>query len=300
TLTYGKPVLTEILCAPGVDRDSVLALAASLEQYSKHPLANAIVVAAHAANLALQPVRDVSERPGQGLEGDLAGARVKITGRGKVDELTALSIPPVASGLECVVLVNDAYAAAFRFHDAPRRESRPFIDHLKPRHAVQRVMLVSGDRESEVSYLAQEVGITEVHAGQTPEQKVQIVREEMLKGKTVFLGDGINDAPALVAATVGIAFGPNSDITSEAAGAVILTTSLEAVDKLFHVGDRMRRIALQSAIAGMALSVIGMIAAASGHLPAIHGAVAQEVIDLFAVLNAGRVAFPRGSISDIG
>ena len=161
------------------------------------------------------------------------------------------------------------------------------------------MLLVSGDRESEVSYLAREVGITEIHAGQSPEQKVSIVRKEMGGGKTTFLGDGINDAPALMVATVGIAFGPNSDITSEAAGAVILTTSLEKVDELFHISDRMRSIALQSAIGGMALSVIGMVAAASGHLPAIEGAVAQEIIDLLAVLNAGRVAFPRGDLADI-
>jgi heavy metal translocating P-type ATPase len=298
TLTYGNPVLTEIICAPGFNRDRVLRIAASLEQYSKHPLAAAILVAARAANLALEPVSEISEKPGQGLEGTVRGCKVKITGRGKVGG-AALSLPPVTAGLECLVLVNGVYAAAFRFHDAPRRESRPFIDHLKPKHAIERVMLVSGDRQSEVSYLAGEVGISEVYAGQSPEQKVSIVREEMRWGKTAFLGDGINDAPALMAATVGIAFGPNSDITSEAAGAVILTTSLEKVDELFHISDRMRSIALQSAIGGMALSVIGMVAAASGHLPALEGAVAQEIIDLLAVLNAGRVAFPRGDLADI-
>jgi len=298
TLTYGKPVLTEIVCAPGFARDDVLRIAASVEQYSKHPLAAAILVAAHASKLSFEPVTEVSEKPGEGLEGTVAGKKVKITGRGKLGEAT-VPLPPPAAGLECLVLVDGAYAAAFRFHDAPRRESRPFIDHLKPKHAIERVMLVSGDRESEVSYLAREVGISEVHAGQSPEQKVSIVREEMDRGKTAFLGDGINDAPALMAATVGIAFGPNSDITSEAAGAVILTTSLQKVDELFHISDRMRSIALQSAVGGMGLSIIGMIAAASGHLPAIEGAVAQEIIDLLAVLNAVRVAFPRGDLADI-
>lgn len=298
TLTYGKPVLTEIVCAPGFNRDRVLQLAASVEQYSKHPLAGAILAAARASNLALESVSEMSERPGEGLEGIVSGDRVKITGRGKISAATP-GLPALTAGLECLILVNGAYAAAFRFHDAPRRESRSFIDHLKPKHAIERVMLVSGDRESEVSYLAREVGIADVYAEQSPEQKVSIVREEMGRGKTAFLGDGINDAPALMAATVGIAFGPNSDITSEAAGAVILTTSLEKVDELFHISDRMRSIALQSAVGGMVLSVIGMVAAASGHLPAIEGAVAQEIIDLLAVLNAGRVAFPRGDLADI-
>jgi len=297
TLTYGKPALTEVIPAPGFTSEDVLQDAASLEQYSKHPLAAAIVVAAQGARLARAAVSHVSERPGEGLEGVVAGRVVRITGRNKVED-QKLDLPPIVSGLECLVFVNGRYAATFRFHDAPRMESRSFVDHLKPKHAVERVMLVSGDRESEVRYLADEVGITEVHASQSPEQKVAIVEEETGQGHTLFLGDGINDAPALMAATVGVAFGPNSDITSEAAGAVIMTTSLAKVDELFHISDRMRAIALQSALGGMALSVVGMIAAAAGLLPALQGAVAQEIIDLLAVLNAVRVALPTRTMSD--
>jgi heavy metal translocating P-type ATPase len=297
TLTYGKPALTEVIPAPGFTSEDVLQDAASLEQYSKHPLAGAILVAAQGARLALAAVSHVSERPGEGLEGVVAGRVVRITGRSKVAE-QGLALPSIVSGLECLVFVDGRYAATFRFHDAPRMESRSFVDHLKPKHAVEKVMLVSGDRESEVRYLADEVGITEVHASQAPEQKVAIVEEETGRGRTLFLGDGINDAPALMAATVGVAFGPNSDITSEAAGAVIMTTSLAKVDELFHISDRMRTIALQSALGGMALSVVGMIAAAAGLLPALHGAVAQEIIDLLAVLNAVRVALPTRTLSD--
>ena len=297
TLTYGKPALTEVIPAPGFTSEDVLQDAASLEQYSKHPLAAAIVVAAQGARLARAAVSHVSERPGEGLEGIVGGRVVRITGRNKVQD-QKLDLPPIVSGLECLVFVNGRYAATFRFHDAPRMESRSFVDHLKPKHAVEKVMLVSGDRESEVRYLADEVGITEVHASQAPEQKVAIVQEETGRGRTLFLGDGINDAPALMAATVGVAFGPNSDITSEAAGAVIMTTSLAKVDELFHISDRMRTIALQSALGGMALSVVGMIAAAAGFLPALQGAIAQEVIDLLAVLNAVRVALPTRTMSD--
>ena len=240
----------------------------------------------------------MQEKPGDGLLGMVAGKRVHITGRCKVDPKLLSSLPPVASGLECVVFVDEQYAGAFRFHDAPRQDTKPFVHHLNPNHQVNRVLLVSGDRESEVRYLAQEVGITEVYAGQTPEQKVAIVEAETKRARTLFIGDGINDAPALMTATVGVAFGANSDITSEAADAVILTASLGKVDELIHVSHRMRSIALQSAVGGMAASVVGMIAAALGYLPPLEGAILQEIIDLAAVANAVRVALPTRDLAD--
>jgi P-type E1-E2 ATPase len=180
----------------------------------------------------------------------------------------------------------------------PRTEGRTFIKHLRPRHAVNHVLLVSGDRDQEVRHLAKQVGITELYSAKSPEDKVAIVRKEAAQAPTLFLGDGINDAPAMQAATVGVAFGVQSDITSEAADAVILETSLGRVDELIHIARRMRHIALQSAIGGIALSILGMFAAAFGYLPPIGGAIAQEIIDLAAVLNAVRVALPTHSLTD--
>ncbi len=133
------------------------------------------------------------------------------------------------------MLVDNVYAATLRFHDEPRADSAGFIGHLSPRHRVNRILLVSGDRESEVRYLAAAVGIQDVYASQTPEQKLEIVIRETA-GATLFVGDGINDAPALIAATVGVAFGGASDITSEAADAVILDPSLGKVEELIHIG----------------------------------------------------------------
>jgi P-type E1-E2 ATPase len=159
-------------------------------------------------------------------------------------------------------------------------------------------MLVSGDRESEVRYLAEKVGISEVHASQSPEQKVALVRQEVARANTVFMGDGINDAPALAAATVGIAFGQSSDVTAEAAGAVIFDSSLERVDELLHIGRRMRAIALQSAVGGMLLSSAGMLVAAAGYLPPVAGAITQEVIDVLSVLNALRALLPPRVLTD--
>jgi heavy metal translocating P-type ATPase len=301
TLTYGKPALTEILFAPNLERRRVLQLAASVEQYSKHPLAHSVLEAARREKVDLAQASEISEKPGQGLSGLIGSAFVQITGRQdllKQDGPATSQLPPAAPGMECILLLDGAYAAAFRFHDAPRKESSAFIRHLAPRHQVNKVMLVSGDREAEVRYLAAEVGISEVLFGKSPEDKVEIVREETKKGPTLFLGDGINDAPAMQAATVGVAFGQNSDITAEAADAVVLETSLGKVDELIHIGRRMRVIGLQSAVGGMALSMIGMMMAGAGLLPPVAGAITQEIIDIAAVLNALRVTLPTKDLRD--
>jgi P-type E1-E2 ATPase len=207
-------------------------------------------------------------------------------------------LPAQTGGLECVVLIDNVYAATLQFRDEVRTDSSSFINHLQPNHAFDKVMLVSGDRESEVRYLAEQVGIEHVYFSQSPEQKLDLVRRETALAKTVFLGDGINDAPALTAATIGIAFGQNSDITGESADAVIMDSSLLKVDELLHIGARMRKIALQSAVGGMILSVIGMAMASLGYLSPVAGAIAQEVIDVLAVLNALRAAIPPKILSD--
>jgi heavy metal translocating P-type ATPase len=297
TLTYGRPALTEVLCAAGVNESEVLRAAASLERYSKHPLARAILDAASNANLPLEPVMKVSESQGEGLLGVVGGHQVWITGRKKVTDLD-VPLPEIADGLECIVFLDFKYAATFRFRDVPRAGGRSFVEHLRPRHRVNRVLLVSGDRESEVRYLADLMGIREIHSAKSPEEKVSIVRQETAAARTLFVGDGINDAPAMQAATVGVAFGMSSDITAEAADAVVLDASLEKVDELLHIGRRMRSIALLSAVGGMGLSVIGMVAAAFGYLPPIGGAIAQEIIDLAAVLNAVRTALPFRQMTD--
>jgi heavy metal translocating P-type ATPase len=302
TLTYGEPTLTEQLVASGFEQREVLRLVASLERYSKHPLARAILAKAEEETLQFSEVTEVSEYPGQGLRGIVSGHQVQITSRGKLAAQQiagADQLPPVGGGLECVVAIDNRYAAALRFRDAPRAESLSFVKHLAPQHQFQRVMIVSGDRESEVRYLAGQVGITEIHAQKSPEEKLAIVRKETAAAKTLYVGDGVNDAPAMMAATVGMAIGQNSDVTAEAAGVVVMDNSLEKVDEFMHISRRMRFIALQSAVGGMTLSLIGMAFAATGHLSPVSGAVTQEVIDVLAVLNALRAALPPRVIHDL-
>ena len=301
TLTYGEPEVTEVATLSGFDADEVLALAASVERYSRHPLAGAVVEAAAARATIPREASEIHETPGEGLAGTVGGRAVAIVSRDWIarrapGELAAL--PAGAGGMECVVRIDDRPAALLRFRDTPRREGASFIRHLKPKHRFARVLLVSGDRESEVRYLAEQVGIEEVHFSQTPEQKLALVRAETARARTLFLGDGINDAPALAAATVGIAFGQNSDVTSEAAGAVVLDSSLQRADEFLHISRRMRTIALESAVGGMALSVVGMGLAAGGLLAPVAGAIAQEAIDVVAVLNALRAALPPRDLTD--
>jgi len=302
TLTYGEPKLTEQLVAPGFEQNEVLTLVASLERYSKHPLARAILSAAKEEGIQLPEATEVREQPGQGLLGTVSNHQLQITSRTKLIAQEAAGtdqLPPTAGGLECVVVIDNRYAAALRFRDAPRAESRSFINHLGPRHQFKQLMIVSGDRESEVRYLAEQVGITEIEAQKSPEEKLAIVRKETAKAKTLYVGDGINDAPAMMAATVGMAIGQNSDVTAEAAGVVVMDNSIKKVDEFMHISRRMRSIALQSAVGGMLLSIVGMVFAATGHLSPVGGAISQEVIDVLAVLNALRAALPPKEISDL-
>jgi heavy metal translocating P-type ATPase len=297
TLTYGKPLLTRIICGTGFKESDVLVAAASLERYSKHPLATAILESAKQRGIALAPVTQVNESPGEGLKGTVNGRDVFVTGRNRVSGRN-LSLPPIGPGLECLVFLDGEFGALFGFEDSPRVDSRVFVTHLSPRHRVTKVILVSGDREAEVHSLAERIGIRSALGAKSPEEKVELVRAETALAKTVFVGDGINDAPAMQAATVGVAFGHENDITGEAADAVVLERSLEKVDELIHIGRRMRKIAIQSAVGGMALSTAGMVLAAFGLLSPIAGAVAQELIDLAAVLNALRVTLPFGTLRD--
>ncbi|HEY6967954.1 MAG TPA: heavy metal translocating P-type ATPase [Candidatus Angelobacter sp.] len=302
TLTYGRPALTDVFCASGVSQREVLAYASSLEQYSRHPLAQAILDAAKALQLQISVPSEVNEKPGEGLSGKVAGRQVQITGRNQAIAkglITNGELPPIESGLECLVLVDGRFAGLLRFHDEPRAESSSFVRHLKPRHQANQIVLLSGDRQSEVEHLAKIVGIERIYAGVAPEEKLRLVTEETARRKTLFVGDGINDAPAMLAATASVALGgQNSDVTSEAADAVVMDSSLRKIDELIHIARRTRSIALQTALGGMMLSGAGMLFAAFGYLPPLAGAITQEVIDLLAVLNALRVGIGKTQLSD--
>jgi heavy metal translocating P-type ATPase len=294
TLTCGQPELTKIILLGDFSRTKTLQMAASLERYSRHPLAAAILNAAQKEKIELLESENVAEKAGHGLIGKVLNHEISVTSRKEI-----IGLPPLEHGLECVILIDPKPAALFHFRDTPRTESHSFINHLAPNHNFKKIILLSGDRDSEVNYLASLLEIKNVYSGQTPEEKVAIVHHEAKQASTLFMGDGINDAPALMAATVGIAFGQNSAVTSQAAGAVIMESSLAKVDELIHISESMRKIALQSAIGGMFFSLIGMGFAAAGLISPVFGALLQEVIDVVAILNALRLTFARSVAADI-
>jgi heavy metal translocating P-type ATPase len=300
TLTYGRPVLSDVLCLAEFTEAQILFYASGLEQYSRHPLAPAIMNAAQTKQIGPPTPAEVTEKPGEGLSGKIDGHHIQIAGReSAVVKRTNPVLPPVEAGLECVLLIDGRLVALLRFRDEPRQDSSHFVRHLRPLHGAKEVVLLSGDRRLEVEHLAKVVGIEQIYSGKTPEEKLQLVQETSIRARTLFVGDGINDAPAMLAATASVALGgQSSDVVSEAADAVVLDSSLRRVDELMHIARRTRSIALQSAIGGMLLSVVGMGLAVAGLLPPLAGAICQEIIDLAAVLNALRITLPPGQMSD--
>ena len=298
TLTYGRPELQSVHCVGPWSEKQTLRFAASLEQYSKHPLSSAILAAARAEKIELPVTTDVFEIPGHGVSAHINGHLVTITGRDQLPARVQAGLPRIMPGLESVILVDGELAGLLRFRDEPRAESQPFLGHVRSHHGIKKVVLLSGDRAAAVDAFASMMGIPDTYGGKSPEEKLAIVKNLTASHPTLYIGDGINDAPAMMSATVGIAMGVNSDITSEAAGAVILQSSLASVDELIHISTRMRRIALTSAIGGMSLSAVGIAASAIGYLKPIEGAILQEGIDLLSILYSLRVVLPTKSVGD--
>ncbi|KAA9375515.1 heavy metal translocating P-type ATPase [Microbispora cellulosiformans] len=299
TLTTGRPRVLQVVAAPGRTPSEVLRLAASLDQMSAHVLAEAIVAEARARGLALPAPREVTEEPGRGVTGTVDGRRVTV---GKTtapldarpgwaraaDNRAALDGAAVAwltvDGTLCgAVLLLDPLR-----HDAPRTLRR-----LRSA-GIGRLLMLTGDRAEPAREVAAVVGLDEVRAEQSPADKVAAVRAEAARAVTVMVGDGINDAPALAAADVGVAMGARgSTASSEAADVVLVTDRVDRLADAMEIAVRTRRIAVQSAAGGMALSLAAMVAALLGLLPPAAGALLQEGIDVVVIVNALRAVLPR-------
>ena len=300
TLTIGGARLVAIETAPGDDADEVLRLAASLEQASQNVVAAAIVAAAHVRGLSLQVAEKAREVMGTGLEGVVGGQRVRVGshqfvfGEGRLEEwaVRALRRASWRSALSIYVSVDGRPVGALLLADQLRREAPRAVRALRTA-GVSRIIMVTGDRADAAETIGAALDLDGVLADRVPSEKIEAVAIEQRLNPTLMVGDGINDAPALAAADVGIAMGARgASASSEAADVVILVDHLDRVSDAVIIARRARTIALQSITVGMGLSGMAMAAAAFGWLPPVAGALTQEVIDVAVILNALRALNP--------
>ena len=300
TLTVGGARLVAIETAPGQHADEVLRLAASLEQASHHVVAAAIVSAARAKGLVLELPSKVRESMGSGLEGVVEGKKLCVGSHGlvhgsrKPEEWAVRALRRAAwrSALSVFVAIDGRTIGALLLGDELRRETPRAVAALRSA-GVARIVMVTGDRADAAETIGAALDLDAVLADRVPSDKVDAVVTEQRLHPTVMVGDGINDAPALAAADVGIAMGARgASASSEAADVVILVDRLDRVSDAVVIARRARAIAMQSIVAGMAMSGMAMAAAAAGWLTPVAGAFLQEAIDVAVILNALRALRP--------
>jgi heavy metal translocating P-type ATPase len=291
TLTDGRPQIVAIDSREGMAADDLLRLAAALDQASQHPVAQALVAAAQARGLGLPVPAEVTEVPGEGVMGLVAGRRVIVGGEAFVAARVGAGAPPpamAAGSVVATVAVDGRMAGRLVMADPLREGVAAILDALR-RGGIGRILLATGDRADVAERVTEGLGLDGVRAGLTPDRKVLLVLTERKHGPVMMVGDGVNDAPALAAADVGIAMGARGAAASaEAADVVLLVDRLDRLGAGIEIARAARQIALQSVVAGIGLSVLGMIAAAFGYLTPVQGALLQEVIDVAVILNALR------------
>ncbi len=295
TLTAGRPRAAETVTAPGVTEDDVLRLAASVEQLSTHVLARALVEQARERGLALAEPADVTEEPGRGVRGRVDGREVRV---GQLDG----PLPDWAesararaehAGQSVVWVGGEAGPLGAILLEDPVRPDAPRTVRRLRAAGLHRIVMVTGDRPETADRVARDVGVDGVVARCTPAEKVDRVRAEADRAVTVMVGDGVNDAPALATAHVGVAMGATGATASaDVADAVLTVDQLERLADAVAIARYARRIAVQSATVGMALAVLAMFVAAIGWLPPVGGAFLQEGIDVLVILNALRALLP--------
>ncbi|GAS89454.1 heavy metal translocating P-type ATPase [Mycolicibacterium brisbanense] len=302
TLTMGRPAVIDVVGAPGHTTTELLRLAASVDQYSPHVLAEAIVTEAVTRGIDLSLPEDVVEESGRGVTATIEGRRIFVgkipVGAVSGDWARAVINRARLDGAAVAwVCLDDTPSGAVLLRDPLRRHAPRTMRRLRDA-GMNRLVMLTGDRAEPAREVATVLGLDEVYAEQTPADKVAAVRCERERAVTVMVGDGINDAPALAAATVGVAMGARGATASSEAADIVLTT-----DRLDRLADAMdiarwsRHIAVQSAVAGMSLSLLAMVVAALGWLPPAAGALLQEGIDVTVILNALRAL--RANTTDV-
>ena len=299
TLTSGHPSVAGVITAGPLPARDVLRLAASLDQVSQHVLAGAVVGAAARERCELVMPDDVQEVPGQGIRGTVGGHRVAV---GKAAWAGVSGAPAWAKlarrrarldgALTVFVAADGAPAGVLVMEDPVRPDAGRTVRALRS-GGIDRIVMVTGDRAEVAGTVGAVIGVDEVLADRTPADKLDAVRAEQRRAPTIMVGDGINDAPALALADVGVAMGARgATASSEAADAVLTVDHLDRLGEVAALARRTQRIAWQSVVAGMGLSLAAMGVAAAGLLPALWGALLQELIDVAVILNALRALHP--------
>lgn len=290
TLTQGNPELVEVRARAGFDAGELLSLAASAEQYSTHAFAEAILRAATERDVPVRPARDAREEATNGVTARVDGTEVVVGKRAYVEAVAGpIDQEPVGAGHATAhVALDGTYAGMLVLADRIRPEAPAVISWLRDQ-GVSRITMLTGDSTGTAEGIAAQAGITEVHAELLPPDKVDLATT-MTPRPTFVVGDGVNDAPVLAAADVGIAMGARgSTAAGDAADAVLLKNSLHGVVDAVAVCRHTLRIALQSIWVGISLSIGLMLIATTGVIPAVAGALTQELVDLATILNSLRV-----------
>ncbi|KVN02392.1 heavy metal translocating P-type ATPase [Burkholderia diffusa] len=306
TLTGGRARIVAIECGAGIETDDVLHFAASLAQASGHVISDALTVAARERRIDLSPPSAIVETAGEGVTGRVDNRTVAIGKFGYVGACSTVASWSDAflkrvgneGGAAVFVGVDGVMIGAIRMADQVRLETPRALRLLK-REGIERLVMLTGDRRDIACAVGELLGVTDVRAEQTPADKLAAIQAARKEGVTIMVGDGVNDAPALAAADVGIAMGARgAAASSEAADVVLLVDRLDRLVDAIRIARRSRRIAIESVVAGMSLSVVAMTIAAAGFLQPIAGAVIQEVIDVVVIVNALRVLLVRPRPTD--
>ncbi len=296
TVTGGSPVVTDVESFGFYSANEILQFAASLDQISPHVLAAPILKAARDRQLALDFPTDVTEELGAGIRGFVNGRLVEmgrsswvLGGKDIPPQLRRLRRRTVFEGSSSVVVAVDKNVAGALVLEDPIRPDASLTLRSLRNAGFEKIFLLTGDHEDVANAVGDVLGVDRVYAERSPAEKVTVVQDARRNGTTVMVGDGINDAPALAAADVGVALGARGGTaSSEAADIVLLVDRIDRLAEGIQIARRSRHIALQSIFAGMGLSTVAMIVAAVGLLPPVTGALLQEAIDLLVILNALR------------
>ena len=294
TLTIGRPEVSNVVATDGIAPDVVLARAAAVEERSGHLLARSVVAAARARGLPIAEARGILEAAGRGVTGQVGDHEIAIGSSAYLLEryptLRDGWKPRYTGRLSAHVAMDGAHVGIIEFADRVRASASATVAQLRG-HGVRRVVLLSGDDAATTREVASAVGLLEARGDLLPQDKVSVVAELVKSGEHVaMIGDGTNDAPALTAATVGVALARHGGVTAEAADVVLLSDDLAGVAHAVQIGKRTMRIARQSIWAGLGGSAVAMIFAAMGMIPPTAGAVLQEAIDVAVILNALRAS----------